>query len=60
MSPILFYKFYPQHFSSLDEFSEMWPQMYVGFHVKYPLCSSDFSKNWIFSAYIRKILKYSF
>jgi len=32
--------------------------MYIGRHVKYPLFSSDFTETRIFSADIRKILKY--
>jgi len=33
-------------------------EMYVGLHVKCPLCFSDFKRTWIFSTDFRKILKY--
>jgi len=32
--------------------------MYTGFHVKYPLCLSDFNESFIFSTHFRKILRY--
>ena len=32
--------------------------MYVGLHVKYLLCLSDFNGTWIFSTYFRKILRH--
>jgi len=32
--------------------------MCTGLHVTYQLLLSDFNKNWIFSTYFRKMLKY--
>jgi hypothetical protein len=46
-------------FSFQEEFSEIWLQMYIGLHVKYPLFLSDCNENWIFSAYCRKNAKIS-
>jgi hypothetical protein len=33
--------------------------MYMRFHVKYPLFSSNFNQNWIISTDVREILRHS-
>jgi hypothetical protein len=43
------YNFCLKHFSFYEEMSDVWSQMYIGLHVKYPLFLSDFlNKTWIF------------
>jgi len=42
------YNFYPKHFSSKEELSEIWLKMYSGLHVKYPLFLLDFKETLIF------------
>jgi hypothetical protein len=40
-------------FSSLEELSEIWSEMYIGLHVKYPLFLSDFNETGqIFEKYV--------
>ena len=38
--------------------SEIWSEMCIGLHVKYPLFLLDFIDTWIFKTDFRKILKY--
>jgi hypothetical protein len=38
-----------KHFSLWEEVSDIWSQMYIGLHVKYPSFLSDFNDTWIFS-----------
>ena len=38
----------------------MWPKMYIGLHVKYPLFLSDFNETWIFSKVFRKVRNIKF
>ena len=38
------YNYRLKHFSFRQELSEMWSQMYIGLHVKYPLFLSDFNE----------------
>ena len=47
-----------KHFSFLEQFWEIWSQMYIGRHVKCPLFYSDFNETYIFAADFRKTLKY--
>jgi hypothetical protein len=42
------YNFCLKHFSFYEELKEMWPKMYIGLHVEYPLFLSDFNTTWIF------------
>ena len=37
----------------------MWSKTYIELHVKYPLCSSDFNENRIFSIDFRKSIQTS-
>ena len=41
-----------------EEFSEILSQMYIDFHVKYPLFVPYFNHNWIFSKGFRETFKY--
>ena len=47
------FNFSPVFFSEkiliLKEFSDLWPNVHVGFHVKQPLFFSYFNETWIFS-----------
>jgi hypothetical protein len=52
-----FYKFCLKIFSLQEELSEIWPKIYIGLCVKYPLLLSDFNDNWTFSTYFLKICK---
>jgi len=33
-------------------------KIYIGLHVKYPLCLSDFKETWIFWIHFRRVLKF--
>jgi hypothetical protein len=37
-----------KHFSFKEKLSEMWSDVYIGLHVKYPLFLSDFNEAWFF------------
>ena len=54
----LFYNFCLQHFSFCQELNEIWPKIFVGLHVKYPLFLSDTNESWMFSTDFWKTLKY--
>ena len=47
-----------KRFSSLEELSEMWSNLYIGLHVQYPLFLSDCNETGIFSTDFGKILKH--
>ena len=51
---------YLKHFSLHEEFSEIWPKMYIGLNVKYPLFLSVFNRTWICSTDFRNTLEYNF
>jgi len=53
---------YPQilseNFSFLEELSEIWSKLYIGFHVNYPFFLSYFDDIWILWSDFGKVLKY--
>jgi hypothetical protein len=51
-------KFLSATFVILRKLSEIWPKIYIGLHVKYPLFLSDFNQIWISSIHFRKEFKY--
>jgi hypothetical protein len=48
------YKFCLKHFSFYEEMGEIWSEMFISLHVKYPLCLSDFNETWLFSTDFQK------